>query len=88
MSRRLTLGTPPMSGTMEQKMEYVLRALKKIDTASYDINAFDVFDGWTVDNLTNNDARLFDADTVTVAELADVVGTIIADMKKRGAKRV
>jgi hypothetical protein len=37
---------------------------------------------YTPTNVTTD--RAFDADTVTVAELADVVGTLIADLKKKG----
>lgn len=37
---------------------------------------------YTATNVTTD--RGFDADTVTVAELADVVGTLIADLKNAG----
>jgi hypothetical protein len=37
---------------------------------------------YTVTNLTTD--RAYDADTVTVGELADVVGTLIADLNTRG----
>ncbi|HEX7103950.1 MAG TPA: hypothetical protein VF201_15000 [Nitrolancea sp.] len=37
---------------------------------------------YTVTNLTSD--RSFDADTVAIAELADVVGTLIADLKASG----
>ena len=38
-------------------------------------------EGYTATNVT--DTRSFDADTVTLAELADVVGTLIEDMKPK-----
>lgn len=38
--------------------------------------------GYAVTNLTVS--RTFDADTVTLAELADIVGTLIDDEKAKG----
>ena len=38
--------------------------------------------GYAVDNVT--ETRTFDADTVTLPELADVVGTLIEDLKAVG----
>ena len=38
--------------------------------------------GWKPTNVT--ESRTFDADTVTTAELADIVGTLIEDLKERG----
>ena len=37
---------------------------------------------YTVTNAT--ESRTFDADTVTLPELADVVGTLLADLKSKG----
>lgn len=37
---------------------------------------------YTPTNVTTD--RAFDADTVAVAELADIVGTLIADLQARG----
>lgn len=37
---------------------------------------------YTVTNLTTD--RTYDADTVAVAELADIVGTLIADLRAQG----
>lgn len=37
---------------------------------------------YTVSNVTTD--RSYDADTVLIAELADVVGTLIADLQSRG----
>jgi len=41
-----------------------------------------VADAYTATNVTTD--RSFDADTVTIAELADVVGTLLADLKTAG----
>jgi hypothetical protein len=38
--------------------------------------------GYTITNVTEQ--RAFDADTITHAELSDVVGTLMGDMKDRG----
>lgn len=45
-------------------------------------NATDVLQTYTETNVTPD--RAFDADTVAVAELADVVGTLIVDLRARG----
>ncbi len=38
--------------------------------------------GWTASNVTT--VRSFDANTVTLAGLADVVGTLIIDLRTKG----
>ena len=38
--------------------------------------------GWTLTNVTAT--RTLDADSTTLAEVADVLGTLIDDMKERG----
>jgi hypothetical protein len=45
-------------------------------------NASTAVQTYTATNVTTD--RSFDADTVAVAELADVVGTLIADLRSRG----
>ena len=46
------------------------------------MNLGDAPSAYTVTNLTTD--RAFDADTVTVGELADIVGTLLADLRTRG----
>lgn len=58
-----------------------------VDTerVSRELDALQMADEYSVDNVTPT--RTFDADTVTLAGLADVLGTLLQDMKSRGSKR-
>lgn len=85
MSRKLAIGTAPNNASTEQRLEWLERAVRIIAQASHDIDVFDVADGFTVTNLTED--RVIDVDTALLAEVADVLGTLITDMKNRGAKR-
>lgn len=42
-------------------------------------------EGWANNQSNVTVSRMFDADTVTTAELADVVGTLIADKLEQGS---
>lgn len=80
---KLQFGSVP--STLEGKIDWCIKALNEIQRSSHDLDAFSIADGFTVTNLTKD--RSFNADTVNVAELADIVGTLIQDMKDRGPKR-
>jgi hypothetical protein len=82
--RPVILGSP-VGGTIEDKVEWLVRAMYKIEVASQDIDALTIADNFTVTNLTED--RDFDADSTTLAEVADVLGTLLQDMKDRGSKR-
>ncbi|MCP5014633.1 MAG: hypothetical protein GY938_05040 [Ketobacter sp.] len=77
--RKLSFGTPPSDG-VEAKLDWIIDALNKIQEASYD-EPIEFFDEFVPTNVTTS--REFDADTATVAQLSDVVGTLINDMKGR-----
>lgn len=76
--RQLNFGTPPRD--TEGKIDWIVRALRQIESASRD-NTDEIWDDYTVTNHT--DTRTFDANSTTVDELADVVGTLIDDYKNR-----
>ena len=44
-----------------------------------------IFDGFTVTNVT--ETRTLDAATATLADLRNFVGTLVQDVKRRGANR-
>lgn len=83
--RRLALGSPPPGASPEQKIDWCITAIKQIERASYEIEATTASDSFDPSNVT--ETRAFDADTVNVAGLADVLGTLINDLKRRGQKR-
>lgn len=68
-----------------QTQDDIVRALRQIEEASNDdINT--VADGYTLTG-TLTDSRTIHVTTGTLAELLQFVGTLISDLKKRGAKR-
>ena len=98
--RKLHLGQPIVHGNdplarIEQKLDWCIKALQRVETASHDIDAFQVADGFTVTDLTED--RTMSANVGTLADLAaaqaainktrDVLGTLISDLKKRGQTR-
>lgn len=80
--RRTFAGTPPVTGTLEQKVDWLIQTVGQIALASHD-DAIERFDEYDTTNVT--ETRTFDADATTVEELADVLGTLITDMKERQA---
>ncbi len=84
--RKLALGQPPTNASLEDRVKWIERAIQKISQASHDIDVFDIADKFVITNLTED--RTIDVNSTSLAELADIVGTLISDMKKRGAKRV
>ena len=78
--RRVMVGNPPTGATLKQRVDWLEKAVVQIAQASHD-EPFDRFDEFTVTNVT--ESRTLDADTVTTAELADVVGTLLTDIKGR-----
>lgn len=83
--RPLNIGRPPRNGTVEQRLTFIENALMEISRASRDIDAMRISDSFTPSNVTKT--RTFDANSTTLAEIADVLGTLIEDMKTRGQKR-
>lgn len=83
--RRLALGSPPPGASAEQKIDWLITAVKQIERASHEVTAETAADSFAPSNVT--ETRTFDADTVTLAGLADVVGTLVNDLKRRGQKR-
>lgn len=82
--RRVSLGAP-FSNNLEDKIDWCIDAIRQIEIASGDEDPFEILDGFTTTNVTST--RSLDADTVTLAELADVVGTLVEDIQARGPKR-
>jgi len=60
-------------------------AIQQIARASHDADPNVVADGFTLSNVTTT--RALNADSTTLAEVADVLSTFIQDLKQRGQKR-
>lgn len=66
------------------KLDWCVRAIQQIASASQAADPNQAADAFTLDNVTAS--RSLDADTATTAQLADVVGTFLQDLKRRGGK--
>lgn len=69
----------------EEKINWCVKAIQQIARASHDNDPNVYADGFTFSNVT--ETRTLDADSTTLAEVADVLATWIGDHKTRGAKR-
>lgn len=83
--KKLSLGSF-VGDSVEAKVDWCVSALRKIESASHDVDVFDIANNFATENVTQ--ARTLDADAVDVAELADIVGTLLDDLKKRGSKGI
>lgn len=84
--RSLLFGAKPHpTATVEEKIEWIMRALTEVQNASNEPDALDIAQNYTVDNVTTT--RTYDANSTDADELADVLGTFLQDLRKRGPKR-
>ncbi len=65
--------------------DWIVRAFRQVDIASNDIDPARIADAFTVSNYT--ETRTLDAGTATATDIANVLATLIDDLKKRGSKR-
>lgn len=81
--RPVTLGSP-IGPPSDEFQRWVRAAFNEIERASYDDMA-NVFNDFTVTGHT--DTRTLDAGTAVLADVVNVLCTLIEDMKSRGMKR-
>jgi hypothetical protein len=75
----------PVPPTAEAQIKWLIDAVQQIARASREADPNSYADGFTLSNVTNT--RTLNADTATLAQVADVLGTFISDHKSRGSKR-
>lgn len=80
--RPVNLGQP-LPGSFEA---WAIEAFREIERASYEDMA-DVADGFKITG-TLTETRELNVSSPTTANLAAVLGTLLSDLRKRGAKRV
>jgi len=71
----------PTAFTLDAQLKYLGTNYKNVN-GTYTYLPSEVAETYTETNVTPD--RAFDADTVAVAELADIVGTLIVDLRARG----
>ena len=82
----ISFGQPPGPfSSLEDKIDYCIRALREVEIRSNDVTAQQIADNFTITNL--NEDRALDCDSTSTAELADLIGTVLQDLKDRGPKR-
>jgi len=81
--RPISLGQPPVNDKAAMG-QWMLGALQEIERASHD-DIPQMFSSYTVTNYTAT--RTLDAATATTTDIANVLCTLIADLKARGPKR-
>jgi len=83
--RPISLGPlPPGAGT-DQKLDWIIRSLREIETASVE-DAIAVFDSYSSD-VPPTPTRQVNVTTPAASNLAAVLASLIADMRKRGVKK-
>jgi hypothetical protein len=82
--RRLHLGSPRSKST-EDQIQWLVDSMRKIETASRDIDPFRVADNYQPSNFTVT--RTINAGTISLGNLANLVATWIQDLKNRGPKQ-
>lgn len=89
MIRKYNFGQPPAD--VAGKVEWIIRALRQIETFSNEPTAFTVADNFEVTDYTAERALSGDLGAQTTDEalqsVLNVVATFLSDLKKRGPKR-
>lgn len=74
----------PVPADAKDKLEWCVAAIQTIARASQVADPNAIADSFTVLNVT--ETRTLDADSTTLAEVADVLCTWLRDLKRRGQK--
>lgn len=82
--RPLALGRPTGRDT-ESRLRWIEASLRQIEEASRSERSSAVADAFSPENVV--DTRTFDAASATLADLRNVLGTFLADLRRGGARR-
>jgi hypothetical protein len=84
--RKLSLGQPPFSLiNADPERRWIAQAFVEIQRASHEQITEEIADTFTLSNVT--ETRTLDPTTATAEDVANVLATILQDMKARGVKR-
>lgn len=83
--RRVNFGMPPANLKVSPELQWVLQALKEVELASYEYDPASIASGFTISNYT--ETRTLNAATATATEIANVLATLILDLRRGGAKK-
>ena len=79
------IGSIPLGATGDELVSAINTSLNNIELRFAELERQITDQMYTTSNVTT--VRTFDADATTLDELADVVGTLVEDMKTRGLLR-
>jgi len=83
--RPVSLGPLPPGATSDQKLDWIIRALREIENASAE-DAIAVADSYGA-NSTYPTTRQLNVTSPTAANIAAVLASFLADLRKRGVKK-
>jgi hypothetical protein len=83
--RQVSLGPLAPNATTDQKLDWIIRSLREFENASTE-EAEAVFDSYSSD-VAPTTTRQVNVTTPTTANLAAVLASLIADMRKRGINK-
>ncbi len=84
--RKISIGQPPFDiALVDQKTRWMMTALLTIQRASGEQITEEIADAYTLGTFTVT--RTLNPATATISDVANVLATILQDMKNRGVKR-
>jgi len=84
--RKIVLGQPSFPiATASQEVKWLAEGLAEVQRASHDQITEEIADAYTLSNVT--ETRTLNVSTATTADIANVLATLLLDMKNRGVKR-
>ena len=83
--RKLALGTLAAAAPLEQKLDWIIRALRTIETASNE-DALDLARDYGASG-SFTETRQVNVTSPSAANLAAVLATLLADLRRGGTKR-
>jgi hypothetical protein len=83
--RAISLKALAANASADEKLDWCIRAIREIARTSNE-DAFAVFDAYAV-NAAPATTRTLNVSSPTTSNLAAVLGSLIADLKRRGVKR-
>lgn len=83
--RPVSFGPLPPAATADQKLDWIIRSLREIENASAE-DAIAVADSFGA-NATFTPTRQLNVTSPTAANIAAVLASFFADLRKRGVKK-
>lgn len=75
--RRTAIGNPPANDAA--RMQWIIRALNELNNATFDNDTTQIAAAYTVTNFT--ETRTLNGATATLADLINIFGTLVLDLR-------